>query len=75
MIARTDATTTPASDAARAHLTGHSRALELLEGIRQGVAHPDALARAAEGLAGQPDALRGLFRTVQKRLENAGERP
>ena len=65
---------TAPSDAARANLTGHSRGLELLEEVRQGTAHPDALARAAEAFAGHPEALRGLCRTVQKRLEGAGGR-
>ena len=60
--------------ATMAVLTGHSRALTLLEEVRQGTAHPDALAQAAEALAGQPEALRGLCRTVQKRLEGVGGR-
>jgi hypothetical protein len=60
---------TPHGDAARDHLRGHSRALELLDEIGQEVAHPDALARAVEALAATPDALRGLCRTIQKSLE------
>jgi hypothetical protein len=54
---------------AEAYLGGLSRALELLEAIRQDTAHPDALARAVEALAAEPEALQGLCRTVQKRLE------
>jgi hypothetical protein len=62
----------PLGDAARAHLHGHSRALELLDAIRVDTAHPDALAHAVEALAAQPAALRGLCRTLQKRLEGCG---
>jgi hypothetical protein len=59
---------------AHGYLRGHSQALQLLEAIRADLAHPDALARAVEALASQPEALRGFCRTVQKHIE-AGMRP